>query len=73
MHEQMSRLGGQFEARPPVFKTPSKLSTQLSINCSRDESLRESCSCKAWNRSRACSVEARYATIGPLYFPKLTN
>ncbi|GFV24516.1 hypothetical protein TNCV_814001 [Trichonephila clavipes] len=38
MHEQMSRSGGQSEARPPVFKSPSKLSTHLSIHCSRDES-----------------------------------
>ncbi|GFX29324.1 hypothetical protein TNCV_3218581 [Trichonephila clavipes] len=27
VHEQMSRSGGQSEARPPVFKSPSKLGT----------------------------------------------
>ncbi|GFX50041.1 hypothetical protein TNCV_2375301 [Trichonephila clavipes] len=33
----MSRSGGQSEARPPVFKSPSKLGTHLSTHCSRDE------------------------------------
>ncbi|GFT60878.1 hypothetical protein TNCV_3616041 [Trichonephila clavipes] len=29
----MSRSGGQFEARPPVFKSPRKLGTHLSTHC----------------------------------------
>ncbi|GFU54445.1 uncharacterized protein TNCV_2980391 [Trichonephila clavipes] len=29
----MSRSGGQSEARPPVFKSPSKLGTHLSTLC----------------------------------------
>ncbi|GFT55805.1 hypothetical protein TNCV_4521971 [Trichonephila clavipes] len=37
VHEQMSRLGGLSEERPPVFKTPSKLGTHLSTHCSGDE------------------------------------
>ncbi|GFS94108.1 uncharacterized protein TNCV_3785931 [Trichonephila clavipes] len=39
VHEQMSRSGGQSEARLPVFKSPSKPGTHLSIHCSRDERL----------------------------------
>ncbi|GFW82853.1 hypothetical protein TNCV_3494231 [Trichonephila clavipes] len=35
--------GGQSEARPPVFKSPSKLGTRLSTHCSRDESLSRPC------------------------------
>ncbi|GFW99707.1 hypothetical protein TNCV_3419381 [Trichonephila clavipes] len=35
--EQMSQLGGQSEARPPVFKSPSKFGTPLSTHCRRDE------------------------------------
>ncbi|GFX85204.1 hypothetical protein TNCV_1647511 [Trichonephila clavipes] len=30
VREQMSRSGGQSEERPPVFKSPGKLSTHLS-------------------------------------------
>ncbi|GFX38145.1 hypothetical protein TNCV_3837441 [Trichonephila clavipes] len=33
----MSRSGGQSEARPPVFKSSSKLGTHLLTHCSRDE------------------------------------
>ncbi|GFV96173.1 hypothetical protein TNCV_1871331 [Trichonephila clavipes] len=29
----MSRSGGQSEVKPPVFKSPSKLSTHLSTYC----------------------------------------
>ncbi|GFV96844.1 hypothetical protein TNCV_4350571 [Trichonephila clavipes] len=32
-HERMSRSDGQSEARPSVFKSPSKLSTHLSTHC----------------------------------------
>ncbi|GFV78580.1 hypothetical protein TNCV_1888861 [Trichonephila clavipes] len=39
----MSRSGGHSEARPPVFKSPSKLGTHLSTHCSRDEMLSRSC------------------------------
>ncbi|GFW45668.1 hypothetical protein TNCV_3246051 [Trichonephila clavipes] len=60
MHEQMSRSGGQSEARPPVLKSPSKLSTHLSIRSSRDERLIRPC--QPGNRSQTCGVEARYAT-----------
>ncbi|GFU24546.1 hypothetical protein TNCV_2264971 [Trichonephila clavipes] len=33
----MSRSGGQFKARPPLFKSPSKLRAHLSTHCSRDK------------------------------------
>ncbi|GFW83416.1 hypothetical protein TNCV_2545141 [Trichonephila clavipes] len=33
VHEQMSRSSGQSEARPPAFKSPSKLGTHLSTHC----------------------------------------
>ncbi|GFW35394.1 uncharacterized protein TNCV_2611931 [Trichonephila clavipes] len=39
LHEQMSRSGGQSDARPPVFKSPSKLDTHLPTHYSRDERL----------------------------------
>ncbi|GFU63637.1 hypothetical protein TNCV_4588421 [Trichonephila clavipes] len=39
----MCRSGGQSEARPPVFKSPSKLGTHLSTHCSRDERLIQPC------------------------------
>ncbi|GFU59723.1 hypothetical protein TNCV_3186791 [Trichonephila clavipes] len=35
----MSRSSGQSEARPPVFKSPTKLGIHLSTHCSRDERL----------------------------------
>ncbi|GFV39833.1 uncharacterized protein TNCV_4144701 [Trichonephila clavipes] len=41
VHEQKFRSGGQSEARPPVFKSPSKLGTHLSTHCSRDERIAE--------------------------------
>ncbi|GFX93369.1 hypothetical protein TNCV_151751 [Trichonephila clavipes] len=33
----MSRSDGQCKARPQVFKSPSKLGTNLSTHCSRDK------------------------------------
>ncbi|GFT47422.1 hypothetical protein TNCV_3749791 [Trichonephila clavipes] len=36
----MSRSVGQSEARPPIFKFPSKFGTHLSTHFSRDERLR---------------------------------
>ncbi|GFX63981.1 hypothetical protein TNCV_41571 [Trichonephila clavipes] len=39
-HGQMFRSGGQSEARPPVFKSPSKLRTHLSTHFSRDEKVK---------------------------------
>ncbi|GFU19579.1 hypothetical protein TNCV_21531 [Trichonephila clavipes] len=33
MHEQVYRSGVRSEARPPVFKLPSKLGTHLSTHC----------------------------------------
>ncbi|GFY09863.1 putative mariner transposase [Trichonephila clavipes] len=45
VHEQMSRFGGLSEERPSVFKTPSKLGTHLSTQCSGDE--RQSGPCPA--------------------------
>ncbi|GFX47073.1 uvrD_C_2 domain-containing protein [Trichonephila clavipes] len=35
----MSQLGGQSEARPPVFKSPSKLGTHLLTHCCEGERL----------------------------------
>ncbi|GFV77520.1 hypothetical protein TNCV_1070491 [Trichonephila clavipes] len=34
---------GQSEAKPPVFKSPSKLGTHLSTHCNRDERLSRPC------------------------------
>ncbi|GFX96101.1 hypothetical protein TNCV_2289911 [Trichonephila clavipes] len=62
VHEQMSRSGGQFEARPSVFKSPSKLGTHLSTHCSRDERLSRPCPAREWN----LDPEARYTTTRPL-------
>ncbi|GFW44233.1 hypothetical protein TNCV_1746621 [Trichonephila clavipes] len=45
VHEQMSRFGGLSEERPSVFKTPFKLGTHLSTQCSGDE--RQSRPCPA--------------------------
>ncbi|GFX14774.1 hypothetical protein TNCV_1485171 [Trichonephila clavipes] len=39
----MSRLGGQSEAGPSVFKPTSKFGTHLSTHCSRDERLSRPC------------------------------
>ncbi|GFW71596.1 hypothetical protein TNCV_2548101 [Trichonephila clavipes] len=39
----MPRSGGQSEARPPVFKSPSKPGTHLLTHCSRDERLSRPC------------------------------
>ncbi|GFW60158.1 uncharacterized protein TNCV_1842411 [Trichonephila clavipes] len=52
VHEQIPRSGGQSEARPPVFKSPSKLGTHLSIHCSRDERLNR----PEWNPDLCCQV-----------------
>ncbi|GFS82970.1 hypothetical protein TNCV_1568431 [Trichonephila clavipes] len=43
VHDQMSRSGGQSEARQPVFKSQSKLGAHLSTHCSRDERLSRPC------------------------------
>ncbi|GFV93514.1 hypothetical protein TNCV_1988281 [Trichonephila clavipes] len=43
VHQQMSRSGGQTEARPSVFKSQSKLGTYLSTHCSKDERLSRPC------------------------------
>ncbi|GFX09862.1 hypothetical protein TNCV_3565401 [Trichonephila clavipes] len=45
VHEQMSQFGGLSEERPSVFKTPSKLGTHLSTQCSGNE--RQSRPCPA--------------------------
>ncbi|GFX53378.1 uncharacterized protein TNCV_2946171 [Trichonephila clavipes] len=45
LHEQMSRFGGLSEERPLLFKTPSKLGTHFSTQCSGDE--RQSRPCPA--------------------------
>ncbi|GFV34408.1 transposable element Tc3 transposase [Trichonephila clavipes] len=37
VQSMVSRSGGQSEAKPPVFKSPSKLGTHLSTRCSTDE------------------------------------
>ncbi|GFV28310.1 hypothetical protein TNCV_22351 [Trichonephila clavipes] len=43
VYEQMSRSGGQSEATPPVFKSPTKPVTHLSTYCSRDKGLSLPC------------------------------
>ncbi|GFX53655.1 hypothetical protein TNCV_1185831 [Trichonephila clavipes] len=49
----MSRFGGLSEERPSVFKTPSKLGTHLSTQCSGDE-----------RQSRPCPARGRYPLRG---------
>ncbi|GFU56810.1 hypothetical protein TNCV_2539801 [Trichonephila clavipes] len=54
----MSRSGGQFKARPPVFMSLSKLDTPLSTHCSKDERLSQPCPARKraggifWNHTR---------------------
>ncbi|GFU20026.1 hypothetical protein TNCV_1191701 [Trichonephila clavipes] len=55
VHGQMSRIGGLSEERPSVFKTPSKLGTHLSTQCSGDE--RQSRPCPAAVRSAAAESQ----------------
>ncbi|GFX08845.1 hypothetical protein TNCV_1548821 [Trichonephila clavipes] len=59
----MSRFGGLSEERPSVFKTPSKLGTHLSTQCSGDE--RQSRPCQPVNRTQTCDLEARCTTTRP--------
>ncbi|GFY01382.1 hypothetical protein TNCV_849901 [Trichonephila clavipes] len=58
MHEQMSRSGGQSEARLPMFVPKQDFGTHLSTHCSRDERL--SRHLEPGNRTQTCDVEARY-------------
>ncbi|GFX94636.1 hypothetical protein TNCV_3088651 [Trichonephila clavipes] len=60
----MSRLGGLPEERPSVFKTPSKLGTHLSSQCSGDEKT-ESTLPSSIIEPRTCGVESRYTTTRP--------
>ncbi|GFV78672.1 hypothetical protein TNCV_1889772 [Trichonephila clavipes] len=61
VHEQLSRSGGQFEVRPPVFKPPSKLGTHLSTHCSKDEG--RNGLAQPGNRTRTCGVERASAPL----------
>ncbi|GFV66696.1 hypothetical protein TNCV_2595161 [Trichonephila clavipes] len=62
----MSRSDGQSEARPPVFKSPSKLGTPLSTHCSRDERLSQPCPTRKLNSDLWCGSAIRYhSTTGP--------
>ncbi|GFV36622.1 hypothetical protein TNCV_104431 [Trichonephila clavipes] len=45
----MSRFGGLSEERPSVFKTPSKLGTHLSTQCSGDERQSRPCPARYYN------------------------
>ncbi|GFV15115.1 hypothetical protein TNCV_1883011 [Trichonephila clavipes] len=47
--ESESRISGQSEPRLPVFKSPSKLGTHLSIHCSRDARLSRPCPAREEN------------------------
>ncbi|GFV77563.1 uncharacterized protein TNCV_1070921 [Trichonephila clavipes] len=65
MHEQMSRSGGQSEARHPVFKSPSKLSTHFYRPTAVGMKGRVDLA-QPGNRTRTCVVEGRYATTRPV-------
>ncbi|GFW89607.1 hypothetical protein TNCV_1024911 [Trichonephila clavipes] len=70
----MSRFGGLSEERPSVFKTPSKLGTHLSIQCSGDE--RQSRPCPALPLVTYVEAEAlrRTACVGLSWFsPRVTQ
>ncbi|GFX80710.1 hypothetical protein TNCV_758171 [Trichonephila clavipes] len=56
----MSQSGGQSEARPPVFKSPSKLGTHLSTHCIMDERLSQSCPAREYNPDLWCESTIRY-------------
>ncbi|GFX20509.1 piggyBac transposable element-derived protein 4 [Trichonephila clavipes] len=49
---------------PQCLSPQARLGTHLSTHCSKDERLNRPF--PAWNRTRACGVEARYATTRPL-------
>ncbi|GFU62154.1 hypothetical protein TNCV_2473891 [Trichonephila clavipes] len=60
----MSRFAGLSEERPSVFKTPSKLGTHLSTQCSGDER-QESIFPSPLIEPQTCGVKARYTTTRP--------
>ncbi|GFU54391.1 hypothetical protein TNCV_3365821 [Trichonephila clavipes] len=65
----MPRSGGQSKARPPVFKSPSKLGTHLSTHCSMDESLSRPCLAREENPDLRCGSAIRYhSATGPYIF-----
>ncbi|GFW96686.1 uncharacterized protein TNCV_2847421 [Trichonephila clavipes] len=59
MHEQMSGSGGQSEARPPLFKSSSKLGTHLSTHCIRDQRLSRPCPARESNPDLWCGSVIR--------------
>ncbi|GFY16455.1 uncharacterized protein TNCV_2350981 [Trichonephila clavipes] len=59
----MSQKGGLSEERPSVFKTPSKLGTHLSTQCSGDE--KQSRPFQPFIKLKNCGVEARYTITQP--------
>ncbi|GFW97359.1 hypothetical protein TNCV_3091971 [Trichonephila clavipes] len=60
----MNKCPDLSEERPSVFKTPSKLGTHSSTQCSGDE--RQSRPCPApLIKPKTCGVEARYTTTRP--------
>ncbi|GFX32515.1 hypothetical protein TNCV_2174331 [Trichonephila clavipes] len=54
----MSRSGGQSEAGPLVFKSPSNFGTHLSIHCSRYERLSRPCSARQKNQQDSAERSA---------------
>ncbi|GFX97984.1 hypothetical protein TNCV_4906351 [Trichonephila clavipes] len=63
----MSRSVGQSESALSVFKSPSKLGTQLSNHGSRDERLSRPCRAREQNPDLWCGSATRYCSItGPL-------
>ncbi|GFW17961.1 DUF4817 domain-containing protein [Trichonephila clavipes] len=61
----MSRFGGLSEERPLVFKTPSKLGTHLSTQCSGDEGRVDLV--QPVIEPQTYGVEARYTTARPYW------
>ncbi|GFY18424.1 hypothetical protein TNCV_2396531 [Trichonephila clavipes] len=61
----MSRSGGQFEARLPVFKSPTTLGVSkhwspFMTHCSRDERLSRPCPTREKNPDLWCGGVIRY-------------
>ncbi|GFV87356.1 thromboxane-A synthase [Trichonephila clavipes] len=64
-NDTLLRTSVQSEARPSVFKAPSKFDTHVSTHCNKDERLSVNLA-QPGNRTRTCGVEARNATTRPL-------
>ncbi|GFX26360.1 hypothetical protein TNCV_949581 [Trichonephila clavipes] len=64
VHQPMSRLGGQYEARPRVCMFPSKLGTHLWTHCNRDKRLCPSGPTQEYNLD-LCSLLWKIDVVSP--------